>query len=60
MCSMALVHSRINRLYFLNYNEIDGGITSKGVEMNHFKNLNHKYLAFKLGLGVQIQEIQEK
>lgn len=48
MCAMALVHSRIARVYFLNFNTNDGALVSKGVETNYLKNLNHQYIAFRL------------
>ena len=31
MCAMALIHSRIKRVYFIHPNLIDGGLTSKGI-----------------------------
>lgn len=41
MCSMALVHSRISRVYFMTDNNYDGGLISNGIEINHIRNLNH-------------------
>ena len=46
MCSMALVHSRIARIYFIGENDIDGGLGSV-LKINNY-NLNHNYLVFKL------------
>jgi tRNA-specific adenosine deaminase 3 len=39
MCAMALVHSRISRLYFKRENVIDGAIVE--VKLHQLKNLNH-------------------
>ena len=45
MCSMALIHNRISRLYFSDKNEKDGALFSKYSLDNY--NLNHHYLIFK-------------
>ena len=45
MCSMALVHNRISRLYFSDINEKEGALVSKYSLDNY--NLNHHYLIFK-------------
>lgn len=47
MCAMALVHSRISRVYFLRKSP-DGGLISAGVQIGSLKGLNHSYLAFRL------------
>ena len=31
MCAMALVHSRVARVYYMRDNEFDGGLNSKGI-----------------------------
>lgn len=41
MCAMALVHSRISRVYYVKENKFDGGFISNEMEINHIKNLNH-------------------
>lgn len=46
MCSMALVHNRINRIYYEKENKKDGGLVSQ-IEINNYK-LNHHYHIFKL------------
>ena len=46
MCSMSLVHNRISRIYYLEDNEIDGGLKTK-ISINNY-NLNHHYLIFKI------------
>jgi len=48
MCSMALIHSRISKLLFNNWNKSDGGIESKGIQINAMRNLNHSFQAFKI------------
>jgi tRNA-specific adenosine deaminase 3 len=45
MCSMALVHSRIKRLFFLKKNISNGGITSK-YNLSMHKNLNHHFKSY--------------
>ena len=46
MCSMALIHNRIARLYFCDTNEKEGALISKYSLDNY--NLNHHYLIFQL------------
>jgi tRNA-specific adenosine deaminase 3 len=46
MCTMALVHSRIARLYFLK-NDKDGALET-ALKINSYENLNHEFLIFKL------------
>ena len=46
MCSMALVHSRIERVYFFDENNFDGGLISR-INLNNY-NLNHKFFIFKI------------
>lgn len=46
MCSMALVHNRINRIYYEKENKNDGGLVSQ-IEINNYK-LNHHYHIFKI------------
>ena len=46
MCAMALVHNRIKRIYFMNYNSVDGALVSK-LCLNNY-NLNHHYQIFKI------------
>jgi tRNA-specific adenosine deaminase 3 len=48
MCAMALVHSRIDRIYFISENTYDGALVSK-LKINNY-NLNHSYLIFRLSL----------
>lgn len=50
MCAMALVHSRIDRLYFINLNNFDGAITSK-LKIIDYESLNHSYLCYKLNIN---------
>ena len=49
MCSMALVHNRISRIYFEKENKNDGGLISK-FNLNDY-NLNHHYLIYKIILN---------
>jgi|LauGreDrversion4_2_1035121.scaffolds.fasta_scaffold142128_2 tRNA(Arg) A34 adenosine deaminase TadA len=49
MCAMALVHSRISRVYFLEPSA-DGGLVSNGVQIGYLKNLNHSFLTFQVAL----------
>jgi tRNA(Arg) A34 adenosine deaminase TadA len=49
MCAMALVHSRISRLYFIEPNTFDGAITSK-LKIADYESLNHSYLSFKINI----------
>lgn len=46
MCTMALVHNRINRIYFGTVNEKDGGLVSQ-IKINNYK-LNHYYHIFNI------------
>ena len=46
MCSMALIHNRISRLYFCDTNEKEGALISKYSLDNY--NLNHHYLIFQI------------
>lgn len=46
MCSMALVHNRISRIYFIQNNVKDGGLISK-IAINDY-NINSHYLVFKI------------
>jgi tRNA-specific adenosine deaminase 3 len=46
MCSMALMHSRIGRVYFMEDNTKDGALVSK-LKINNYENINHEYLIFK-------------
>jgi tRNA(Arg) A34 adenosine deaminase TadA len=46
MCAMALVHSRIERVYFFKDNLIDGAFHTKLKILNY--NLNHNYLIFQI------------
>ena len=46
MCSMALVHNRVSRIYFSEINEVEGALCSK-IELNNY-NLNHHYLVFRI------------
>ena len=46
MCAMALIHNRISRIYFSDYNEKEGALVSKYSLDNY--NLNHHYLIFHL------------
>jgi tRNA-specific adenosine deaminase 3 len=56
MCGMALVHSRINRVYFVQDSAKleglsgfgQGALSSGGVQLCSLKNLNHQYLAFRV------------
>ena len=45
MCSMAMVHSRIARLYFEGKNSVDGGMK---VEINCLRNLNHQFTVYQM------------
>jgi tRNA-specific adenosine deaminase 3 len=47
MCTMALVHSRIARLYYLINNNKDGILETK-LKINNYENLNHEFLIFKI------------
>jgi tRNA-specific adenosine deaminase 3 len=46
MCSMALVHSRIERIYFQENNYLDGALESM-IKLNNY-NLNHYFHVFKV------------
>jgi len=46
MCSMALVHSRIERVYFMHYNDTEGALASL-IKLSSY-NLNHYFHVFKL------------
>ena len=50
MCAMALVHSRVARLYFENVNRFDGAIegVEGGIQLNYLKNTNHNFPTFKI------------
>ena len=56
MCGMALVHSRINRVYFVQDSAKleglsgfgQGALSSGGIQLSSLKNLNHQYLAFRV------------
>jgi len=56
MCGMALVHSRISRVYFVQDSAKleglsdfgQGALSSGGVQLSSLKNLNHQYLAFRV------------
>jgi tRNA-specific adenosine deaminase 3 len=48
MCAMALVHSRVGRVYYLNDNSFDGAFKSKLKISNY--NLNHSYSIFKINI----------
>jgi len=47
MCAMALIHARVDRLYFCDEREKDGGIIKHEL-YSKSPPLNHKYLAFKV------------
>ena len=50
MCAMALIHARVERVYFCKEREKDGGII--GYELySKCPPLNHKYFAFKISLN---------
>lgn len=49
MCSMALTHSRIGRLFFIKRNDQYGGITSQA-HIHCTPQLNHLYRAFQLDI----------
>lgn len=46
MCSMALVHSRIEKVYFIEYNQKEGALASL-IKLNSY-NLNHNFFVFKI------------
>ena len=46
MCAMALVHNRINRIYYEKENEEEGGLISQ-IKINNYK-LNHYYHIFNI------------
>jgi tRNA-specific adenosine deaminase 3 len=48
MCSMALTHSRIKRLYYLNKSG-NGSIESK-LKLCNYENLNHSYTCFRIDI----------
>ncbi|ORY80178.1 hypothetical protein LY90DRAFT_698004 [Neocallimastix californiae] len=49
MCCMALVHSRIGRIFFLEKNELDGGLES--IHQIHIQpELNHHFQVFKISI----------
>ncbi|OHT03730.1 Cytidine and deoxycytidylate deaminase zinc-binding region family protein [Tritrichomonas foetus] len=45
MCAMAMVHSRVGRLFFVSSNPDFGGITSQ-IQIHSCPKLNHRYRAF--------------
>ena len=50
MCSMALVHSRIARVYYLEPNKNEGGLggCDEQVKINYLENLNHHFTTFRV------------
>lgn len=50
MCTMAMVHSRISRLFYIEANEEFGGVESQ-VQVNSNPSLNHRFRAFRLKMG---------
>ena len=48
MCSMALIHSRIAKVFFVHPNPADGGLLSTSVQIFSMKNLNHSFSAFQV------------
>ena len=58
MCSMALVHSRIRRVFYsLPYHGIGVGGLNTNLQMNNLKSLNHKYNVFNGILQKEANEI---
>ncbi|KAJ2416590.1 tRNA-specific adenosine deaminase subunit tad3 [Coemansia sp. RSA 2530] len=49
MCTMALVHSRIGRLFFLSPSPSSGGISR--YSMHSYKSLNHHFSAFQCSIN---------
>ena len=47
MCAMALIHSRVSRVIYMNPNHKDGALYSNQVQLGYLKNLNHNYLVYK-------------
>lgn len=47
MCAMAMVHSRVGRLFFVTKNSNFGGIMSQ-VQIHSCPSINHRFRAFKL------------
>ena len=47
MCSMALVHSRIKRVFFYQPNVDCGGLRSQ-FKIGYLKQLNHHFIAYQL------------
>lgn len=50
MCAMAMVHSRVGRLFYIDDNNDFGGIKSQ-VQIHCCQKLNHRYRAFKLQIN---------
>jgi tRNA-specific adenosine deaminase 3 len=48
MSSMALVHSRIRRVFFVNADDEHGALLSGNVHIHSLNALNHHYRVFRL------------
>lgn len=48
MCTFALIHSRIDRIYFIEENLMHGGLLNKVKMIDYHDKINHSYKAFKL------------
>lgn len=47
MCTMAMVHSRVGRLFFIKQNKKFGGVMSQA-KINQCPRINHRFRAFKM------------
>jgi tRNA-specific adenosine deaminase 3 len=45
MCAMALIHSRVRRVFYMQKNNFNGALNTK-LGIHHLKSLNHHYNAF--------------
>jgi hypothetical protein len=50
MCTMALTHSRIARVVYVQPNHVHGGLGGCGVTVHRLRSLNHQFEAYHLAL----------
>ncbi len=50
MCSFALLHSRISKIYYIMSNLSHGGLESK-IKLSNYESLNHSFDVFKISIN---------